>query len=43
MRIFTIPKPFSVANIKQYKILGVQEEINALVSINGWSRDIDLY
>lgn len=43
MRISAMPKPCSVDNIKQYRIPGVQEEINALISINGWSRAIDLY
>lgn len=40
-RIFAMPKPSSVENITQYRILGAQEKMNASVSINGWSRDID--
>lgn len=42
-RIFAMPKPSSGENITHYRILGAQEKINASVSINGWSRDIDLY
>ena len=41
-RIFAIPRAPSVENIKGYRILGVWEEINALVRISGCSRGIDL-
>lgn len=34
-RISALPKPCSVENIKPYRSLDIQEEINAFISING--------